>query len=81
MLRELAEETSLDPVALSIKHTQDLSLHIPSLDETVAYHVYAAEVPDIHFEVYEGNGTEAYSRKEALARKDLTVSARHVLSN
>ena len=80
MHRELKEETSLDVDELIINHMTDYELEVQP-GKTVSFHLYASTIPNMDFEVFEGDRAEAYQREGALVRDDLTPSAKHVLTN
>jgi 8-oxo-dGTP diphosphatase len=79
--REMAEETSLDVEQLSLECMRELNLSAQVTgNDDVHFDVYRARVANGDFGVYEGDGAEVYSISEALARDDLTASARTVLA-
>ncbi len=80
MNRELKEETSLDVDELIISHMTDYKLEVQP-GKTVSFHLYGSTIPNMDFEVFEGDRAEAYHREEALVRDDLTPSAKYVLTN
>lgn len=83
MIRELGEETSLRIDTLTWGFIQDFEIAVtgPGLREKAIFHLYWAEVPDADFEVFEGVRAEAYTRQEALKRKDIAPSVHHVIAN
>ena len=76
MLRELAEETSLEVAALDIEFVTEFS--IPAGEDFARerhFSLYAADISDMDFTVYEGTRAEAYTLQELGERSDLIVSA------
>lgn len=64
IVREISEETSL-PKFTSRKIAE--------------LHIYAAEIEDDSFEVYEGAGAESFHIEEVLQRHDITLITRYAL--
>lgn len=79
--RELAEETSLDAarLGLALSATMKLKSDLPGDAGWQLVSVFIVDVPDVNFRVYEGDGAEAYSVGELLAREDLTNAAKSML--
>jgi 8-oxo-dGTP pyrophosphatase MutT (NUDIX family) len=71
LMRELKEETNLNTANLSIKSIADFVL--PKSRET--------KIPDLNFEVYEGDRAEDYTVENLKKRSDLTRSAQYVMEN
>lgn len=80
--RELEEETSLDNTMVKLKPTGDFILpaseHFP---DDRHFYMYDAVVDNLHFDVYEGDGAEAYTLDELRSRNDLISSAVHIVNN
>lgn len=73
ILRELREETSLEPYKLQIAFFK-------RCDGTdTAYFYYTGIVRALDFEVFEGDGAEAYTRQELLERDDIAYSTKEFL--
>lgn len=81
MIRELKEETSLDVSKLPLAFVQDFELPGDPIDDGVGFHLYWAEIPNADFEVYEGVGSEVYTRDEALQRQDVAAPAEYTIRN
>ncbi len=82
IIREIKEETSLDTDALGIKAIADFV--IPAGEDLVEarhFYLYMGNVDSLDFEVYEGEGAEAYTLSELKNRTDLTTSARYIFEN
>lgn len=81
LLREIKEETSLDIDKLEIKFNSDFI--VPSgedFDKDRHFYLYETVLDNLNFEVYEGEGAEAYSLKELRNRQDLSGSAEYVIN-
>ena len=80
-VRELKEETSLDVGSLALEHIVNsvLPSGLHNKTESIELHLFSATVPDVNFAVYEGVGSEAYSREDVLSRTDLAPTARYLL--
>jgi len=78
--RELGEETSLNVNEVSPKHLADYIFTLPN-GRQISFHLYQGTIKDLDFKVFEGERAESYAREEALARDDLTINARHALTN
>ena len=80
LVREIAEETSLNSDVLSIKLVTDFTM---PADEVYNFkrhfYIYEARIKSLDFEVFEGSGAEAYSVEELRSRDDLTSSAASTL--
>jgi 8-oxo-dGTP pyrophosphatase MutT (NUDIX family) len=72
--RELSEETSLDVNNLTFKHL--ISIELPpnthNQPGTVKAHLFTTSISDTKFKVYEGIGSEIYTKQEILDRKDVS---------
>ena len=75
--RELREETSLPINKLDFKRLD----HFIAMREgkAVEYHPYEIAIDTLDFDVFEGDGAEAYIPQDMLKRDDLTSSVRHIL--
>lgn len=81
IIREIKEETSLDTDALGIKALADFVIPAgEDLIEARHFYLYVGNVDSLDFEVYEGEGAEAYTLSEIKNRTDLTVSAKYTFS-
>lgn len=79
--REIVEETSLDLSLLDIKFLTDLSMPASSdFPQNRHFYLYSTKITDMRFEVYEGDGAEAFSLEEIHQRQDLTGSAEFVFA-
>jgi 8-oxo-dGTP pyrophosphatase MutT (NUDIX family) len=82
MKRELSEETSLDVPGLKITSLATVEmLDSRKNGEFVRFHYYQADIPNADFEVYEGDGAEAYSITELKKRPDLSTSTRYMIEH
>lgn len=82
LLREIQEETSLDTARLAIKPIADFV--IPASEDFAKdrhFYLYEGAVDNLDFEVYEGDGAEAFTLAELAKREDLTGSARYVFKH
>ncbi len=81
IIRELDEEISLDIASLSPQYINsfEYDADVGKGPNHYKFSAYEVAVPTEKFEVYEGVGSEVYTRDEALTRDDLTISARHIL--
>ena len=79
--RELQEETSLDVEELEFKPVSSytISKDVLNTEDDRSFHLFRVEVPTEHFDVYEGDGAEAYTKAEALTQSDLIESVRYAL--
>lgn len=76
IIREIREETSLDPVALNLKF-RHLVLYADA-----AYFYYDGQVSSLDFEVYEGEPlAEAYTLEEMRQRDDVASFLKEVLND
>lgn len=80
-VRELSEETSLDVNKLDIVHlaSMDLPLAIHLDGIPTKLHLFTAIIDNINFQVFEGIGSEVYSKETALERTDLAPLIRYIL--
>jgi len=74
--REIEEETSIDISRLKFQFLGEYNL---IEDVGKKFYLYEIAVKDYRFKVYEGDGSEVFSRGEALGRDDITPSVRHAL--
>jgi 8-oxo-dGTP pyrophosphatase MutT (NUDIX family) len=82
LMRELKEETNLNTANLSIKSIADFVL--PKSRDFQAdrhFYLYETKIPDLNFEVYEGDRAEDYTVENLKKRSDLTRSAQYVMEN
>lgn len=78
LVREIKEETSLDPQKLDIKFMTDFVIPASQdFDKDRHFYLYQGNVENLHFEVYEGDGAEAFTIAELQGRSDLTASTRY----
>lgn len=78
LLREIEEETSLAARVLKPKLIKDFIIKATDdFNRDRHFYLYEASVDDMNFNVYEGDGAEAYTLDEINQRSDLTVSARY----
>jgi len=75
--REFGEETSLRLELDQFHLLAETSMPTASGDAKV--YLFAVQIPDEPFEVYEGIGYERYSKSEFLARTDISKGAAHLL--
>jgi 8-oxo-dGTP pyrophosphatase MutT (NUDIX family) len=79
LLREIEEEVSLDTQKLKIRKVMDLVFPASEdFDRDRSFHIFEADIPSMDFEVYEGQGAEAYTPKVLLERQDVTGGARFI---
>lgn len=82
LLREIGEETSLN---LSELHPRPITnFVIPAgqdFDKDRHFYLYEASVKSLDFEVYEGDGAEAFTVEEIRHRNDLTGSAKYTFDS
>jgi 8-oxo-dGTP pyrophosphatase MutT (NUDIX family) len=76
--RELGEETSLPVEKLAFTQLANFEIQDGSA-ETRRFYVFRTPIDTSDFDVFEGERAEIYSRSEALARSDLTVTTRKVI--
>lgn len=82
LLREITEETSLDVRALQPKLLTDFVIKAgEDFSKDRHFYLYEANVPNLDFEVYEGDGAEAFQLDELVQRDDLTGSAQYALNH
>jgi 8-oxo-dGTP pyrophosphatase MutT (NUDIX family) len=82
LVREIKEETNLDVEKLTIKQLTDFV--IPASEDFSKdrhFYFYDCDIENSDFEVYEGDGAEAFTREEIKKRTDLTGSASYVFKN
>lgn len=78
--REIGEETSFDPDALDLVESGEFAVrHGVDQRGTRRYHVWRCRIPDLEFDVFEGDGAEAYPLAELGARPDVAPAARWAL--
>lgn len=82
LIREIKEETSLNTDELGIKLLTDFV--IPASEDFGKdrhFYLYEGDVDNLHFDVYEGDGAEAFTLSQLRNRSDLTASAKYTLDN
>jgi 8-oxo-dGTP pyrophosphatase MutT (NUDIX family) len=81
IVREIKEETNLNPEELNLTLLKDFILPASAdFDKDRHFYLYSAQVLNADFEVYEGKGAEAFTVDEIKHRSDLTGSAQNVFS-
>lgn len=76
IIREIEEETSLSIDKLEPQLLRDFIVPASEdFDKDRHFFLYSVPLLDLDFEVYEGQGAEAFSLDELKARDDLTGSA------
>jgi 8-oxo-dGTP pyrophosphatase MutT (NUDIX family) len=79
LIREIKEETSLDTDTLQITPLTDFVIPAgKDFDRDRHFYLYETHVNDLNFDVYEGDGAEAFAAQELRSRTDLTGSAEYV---
>jgi 8-oxo-dGTP pyrophosphatase MutT (NUDIX family) len=80
--RELAEETSLPVDSLKLEYIGIVDVEIPEGGGQTVFrtYLYAAQIPIMEFEVFEGERAEAYTLKQLQSKRDLTRTAIQALS-
>lgn len=82
LVREIKEETSLNTDHLNIKPITDFIIPASEdFDKDRHFYLYAGNVDSLDFEVYEGDGAEAFTLSELGERSDLTASAKYVFND
>jgi 8-oxo-dGTP pyrophosphatase MutT (NUDIX family) len=82
LLREIAEETSLDPKGLKIDLIHNFILPVTqNYPRDRRFYVYKAPIQDLNFAVYEGDRAEAYTRATLRERRDLSEVIEYTLKN
>ena len=82
LIREIKEETSLDAAKLNVQSITDFILpKNEDFDRDRHFYLYYAHIDNLSFEVYEGDGAEAFGLSELRSRIDLTGSAVYTLEN
>lgn len=82
LIREIKEETSLNPDDLGIKTITDFIMPASEdFDKDRHFYLYEGNVQGLSFEVYEGDGAEAYTQSELSERSDLLASAKYVFDH
>jgi 8-oxo-dGTP pyrophosphatase MutT (NUDIX family) len=82
LIREIKEETSLNVEALTIKPLTDFIIPASEdFDKDRHFYLYECDVSSLDFEVYEGDGAEAFTLSELKNRSDLTASASFAFNN
>lgn len=73
-IRELSEETSLNIHDLSFKHVISIDLPSNTHDQpgVLRAHLFTTTIPDTNFKVYEGIGSEIYTKQQILGRSDVS---------
>lgn len=78
LLREIGEETSLNIDELRPKPITDFVIPAgQDFGKERHFYLYEASVKSLDFEVYEGDGAEAYTLEQIKQRDDLTGSAKY----
>lgn len=81
LFREIKEETSLNTKTLQPKPITDFVIEAgKDFDKDRHFYLYETSVENIDFEVYEGDGAEAFKLEELKRRNDLTGSAQYTFS-
>ena len=82
LIREVKEETSLNTDDLGIKSITDFVIPASKdFDKDRHFYLYEGSVDNLDFEVYEGDGAEAFTLSELIERNDLTASARYTFEH
>lgn len=82
LMREIKEETSLNTDDLNIRPITDSVIPAgEDFDQDRHFYLYECNVANLDFNVYEGDGAEAYTISELHKRDDLTASAKYALDN
>ncbi len=77
--REITEETSLNPAELVLEPHGDFVIPAGAdFDSDRHFYLWFADVPDMEFEVYEGDGAEAFTLQELSKRTDVTGSVSYL---
>lgn len=80
--REIAEETNIKLDEIQIQSNTDFVMPASKdFDKDRHFYLYNAHISNLDFEVYEGDGAEAYSLEELKQRTDLTGSAEYTFQN
>lgn len=80
IVRELAEEISFPIVLDSMKRRGSYILpNVISMGDEITFHVYEADVPDMEFDIFEGEAAEAYRAEEIFTRTDVSRSTQYVI--
>ena len=75
-LRELGEETSVKATAENLELVADF---VGTDEESLHFNIFRLMIEHDDFEVFEGQGKEAYTKDELLSRDDLTISVQTTL--
>lgn len=82
LIREIKEETSLNTDDLNIKSMTDFVICASEdFDKDRHFYLYKANINSLDFEVFEGDGAEAFTLAELNERSDLTASARYTFDH
>lgn len=82
LIREIKEETSLDTDNLGIKFITDFVVRASKdFDKERRFFLYEGRIDGLDFEVYEGDGAEAFTMSEVKERSDLTGSAKYTFDH
>lgn len=82
LLREIDEETSLHAKTLIPKLVTDFVIKAGAdFSKDRHFYLYETDIANMDFDVYEGDGAEAFTIDEIKQRKDLTGSARHTFDS
>ena len=80
LMREIKEETSLNTDDLNIKPIADFVIPASEdFDKDRHFYLYEGSIDNLDFDVYEGEGAEAFTLSELHERNDLTASAKYTL--
>lgn len=78
LIREIKEETSLNIMELQPRPIGDFVIRAGGdFDQDRHFYLYEASIDNMNFDVFEGDGAEAFTLDEIKQRKDLTGSAQH----
>jgi ADP-ribose pyrophosphatase YjhB (NUDIX family) len=82
LIREIKEETSLNTDDLEIKSITDFVIPASEdFDKDRHFYLYEGLIDSLDFEVYEGDGAEAFTISEISERSDLTASAKYTVDH
>jgi len=81
LLREIKEETSLNIAVLKPRLITDFIIKSSDdFDQDRHFYLYETLIDNMNFEVYEGDGAEAFTPDEIKRRNDLTGSAQYTFN-
>lgn len=82
LVREIKEETSLNTDELDLTFIADFVMHASKdFDKDRHFYVFTGTVDTLDFEVYEGDGAEAFFLSELTERSDLTAHAKYMFNH